>query len=98
MDDFTELRTRWVRYRAAVARLITPPLQALGWPKDTLRDAVQGTGMGFAYEWRRCAPRIAQLVAANPALWPELHVADKKGALPDATSYANARVVMERLP
>lgn len=61
------------------------------------RDRVQGVGMRFAARWNAAAAEIRDVVAADPVLFREFHVAPKKGDLPDPTSYGQAQAIMPRL-
>ncbi len=97
MDQWQTLRARWQALKSAERAMVAAP-GPLGWPGDPLRDRVQGLGMAFGDEWHRCADAVRAVVAANPEVWPELHVPDKRGGkLPDPTVYAYAAVVLGRL-
>ena len=61
------------------------------------RDRVQGLGMRFAAEWHACRTAIRSLVSENPSLFPEFHVAPKKGDTPDPTSYSHAGSIVDRI-
>jgi hypothetical protein len=86
-----ELTRRYHLLRAAEQREVEPNRN---WPNDKWTIDVQALGGAFSDEWKRESANIREMVENHPALFPDLHVADKKGVKPDPTEYRHRDAVM----
>jgi hypothetical protein len=94
MQTIASLLQAWFTYKQASRAMIEAG--PLDWPTDPIRDRVQGTGMRFAAKWREAADQVSSLTASLPVLFPEYHVAPKKGEIQDPTSYSQSASIMIR--
>ncbi len=91
--------------KEASAAMLAGPFPTWPWSRDPIayrqqesrRDAVQGKGGRFADSWRASEAQIRALVAHRSDLFPEFHVRDRKGDLPDPMAYANAGTIVQRI-